>query len=40
MVLGAEISTESLDTVHLRPMVETALRELEVAGVTDTPARG
>jgi transposase len=37
IVLAAEISTESLDTANLRPMVETALRELAAAGVTETP---
>src|SRR3954463_14020076 len=37
IVLAAEISTESLDTANLQPMVETALRELEAAGVTATP---
>src|SRR5215210_1780173 len=37
IVLAAEISTESLDTANLAPMVETALRELEAAGVSDTP---
>src|SRR5437764_530352 len=37
IVLAAEISIESLDTASLAPMVETALRELEPAGVTETP---
>jgi hypothetical protein len=37
IVLAAEISTESLDTANLRPMVETALRELAAAGVTESP---
>ena len=37
IVLAAEISTESLDTANLEPMVETALGELEAAGVTETP---
>ena len=37
IVLAAEISTESLDTANLQPMVETALRELERAGVADAP---
>ena len=37
IVLAAEISTESLDTANLQPMIETALRELEAAGVTATP---
>ena len=48
IVLAAEISTESLDTANLQPMIETALRELDAAGVTDdarascwpTPATG
>jgi len=38
IVLAAEISIESLDTANLQPMVETALRELDAAGVTETPA--
>ncbi|HKG66300.1 MAG TPA: hypothetical protein VKB28_19685, partial [Solirubrobacteraceae bacterium] len=37
IVLAAEISTESLDTANLQPMIETALGELERAGVSDTP---
>src|SRR4051812_9395084 len=37
IILAAEISTESLDTANLAPMVQTAIRELEGAGVTDTP---
>src|SRR4051812_39920689 len=37
IVLAAEISTESLDTASLQPMVETALRELARAGVGETP---
>jgi transposase len=37
IVLAAEISTESLDTANLAPMVQTALRELKAAGVTATP---
>jgi Transposase DDE domain len=37
IVLAAEISIESLDTASVQPMVETALRELEAAGVTATP---
>jgi hypothetical protein len=37
IVVAAEISTEGLDTANLRPMVETARRELEAAGVTDKP---
>jgi hypothetical protein len=36
-VLAAEISTESLDTANLQPMVETALHELQRAGVPETP---
>jgi len=38
IILAAEISTESLDTANLQPMVETALGELARAGVNDTPA--
>jgi transposase len=38
IVLAAEISIESLDTANLQPMVETALHELDAAGVTETPA--
>ena len=37
IVLAAEISVESLDTASLQPMVETAIRELAAAGVTETP---
>src|SRR5215211_5201168 len=37
IVLAAEISTESLDTANLQPMIETALHELEHAGVPETP---
>jgi transposase len=37
IVLAAEISTESLDTANLQPMVELALGELAAAGVTETP---
>ena len=37
IVLAAEISIESLDTASLQPMVETAMRELAGAGVTETP---
>ena len=33
IVLAAEISTASLDTANLQPMVETALDELDAAGV-------
>ena len=37
IVLAAEISTESLDTANLEPMIATALGELAAAGVSDTP---
>jgi hypothetical protein len=37
IVLAAEISIESLDTANLAPMIQTAIRELEAAGVSDTP---
>jgi hypothetical protein len=37
IVLAAEISVESLDTASLQPMVETALRDLAAAGVSETP---
>src|SRR5215204_6002554 len=37
IILAAEISTESLDTANLQPMVETALHELGRAGVPETP---
>jgi hypothetical protein len=37
IVLAAEISTESLDTANLQPMLETAIRELEAVGVAETP---
>jgi transposase len=37
IVVAAEISIESLDTANLQPMVETARRELEAAGVSDKP---
>jgi transposase len=37
IVLAAEISTESLDTANLQPMVETARQELETAGVDEAP---
>jgi hypothetical protein len=37
IVLAAEISTESLDTANLQPMIETALVELARAGVEQTP---
>src|SRR3954468_1106923 len=37
IVLAAEISTESLDTANLQPMVKTALDELARAGVAARP---
>ncbi len=37
IVIAAEISTESLDTANLQPMVTTACQELEAAGVAETP---
>ena len=37
IVVAAEISTNPADFSHLRPMIETALSELEQAGVTDKP---
>jgi hypothetical protein len=37
IVIAAEISTNPADFSHLRPMIETALGELDQAGVTDTP---
>src|ERR687897_1270902 len=37
IVIAAEISTESLDTANLQPIVETARAELEAAGLKDTP---
>src|SRR3954451_15385821 len=37
IVLAAEISVESLDTANLQPMIQTAIGELERAGVSDTP---
>jgi Transposase len=37
IVVAAEISTESLDTANLRPMVETARKELEAAGIAEPP---
>src|SRR4051794_32141521 len=37
IVLAAEISSESLDTANLQPMVETALDELARAGVAARP---
>ena len=37
IVIAAEIRTNAPDFSHLRPMIETALGELEQAGVTDKP---
>src|SRR5829696_8938840 len=37
IILAAEISTESLDTANLAPMIQTAIGELAAAGVTATP---
>src|SRR5918995_3944004 len=37
IVVAAEVSTESLDTANLQPMVETARAELEAAGVDEPP---
>ncbi len=37
IILAAEISTESLDTADLQPMIQTAVGELEAVGVTETP---
>jgi len=37
IVLAAEITTESGDFSHLKPMVDATLRELERAGIPDTP---
>src|SRR4051794_34339158 len=37
IVLAAEISTESLDTANLQPMIKTALDELARAGVAARP---
>jgi transposase len=37
IILAAEISTESLDTANLAPMIQTAIGELEAVGVTETP---
>src|SRR3954469_10580912 len=37
IVLAAEISTESLDTANLQPMVQAAIGELDAAGVNETP---
>jgi transposase len=37
IVVAAEISVESLDTANLQPIVETARRELQAAGVNEKP---
>jgi transposase len=37
IVIAAEISTESLDTANLQPMMTAAEEELHAAGVADTP---
>jgi transposase len=37
IVVAAEISTESLDTANLQPMIETACHELRDAGVDQRP---
>jgi transposase len=37
IVLAAEITVESGDFSHLKPMVDAALRELEQAGISDKP---
>jgi hypothetical protein len=37
IILAAEISTESLDTANLAPMIQTAIDELNAAGVTEKP---
>ena len=36
-MIAADISTESLDTANLEPMVADACEALEAAGVTDKP---
>ena len=38
IAIAAEITTAAGDFSHLRPMIETALRELEHAGVSDKPS--
>src|SRR3954463_15997966 len=38
IIVAADISTESLDTANLEPMITSARRELEAAGVADAPA--
>ena len=37
IVLAAEISTDSLDTANLQPMIQTACRELHRAGIDGQP---
>ena len=37
IIVAADISTESLDTANLFPMINSACRELQTAGVTDAP---
>jgi hypothetical protein len=37
IVIAADISTESLDTASLQPMIELACSELQAAGVTEQP---
>ena len=39
IVIAAEITVDSPDFGHLEPMLDAARRELEAAGVTDTPRR-
>jgi hypothetical protein len=37
IIVAADISTESLDTANLQPMITSACHELEAAGVADAP---
>ena len=37
IVLAAEITVESVDFSHLKPMVDATLRELEQAGIREKP---
>jgi transposase len=37
IIVAADISTESLDTANLQPMITRACHELEAAGVADAP---
>src|SRR3954463_2794501 len=37
IIVAADISTESLDTANLEPMITSARRELQAAGVADAP---